>query len=81
MTIEFEKEIDKNPINLSGVKLLSQVDRSFTFLIEIEVSLLLKELSKLPIKDITFPEPDLEDIFLGFYADKVKEQTKYKRRG
>ncbi|MBC8181187.1 ABC transporter ATP-binding protein [candidate division KSB1 bacterium] len=70
MTIELTKAIKENPITFTGVKLLNQTNSRFEYLIESDIPRLLIELGKLPIKDIIFPEPDLEDIFLDYYSDK-----------
>jgi len=80
MTIEFDNELAANPLKLSGVTLLNQEGNRFTFLIESEIPRLLKKVSKLPIKDIIFPEPNLEDIFLGFYATTGNGQMRGKEK-
>ena len=70
MTLELKDAVNMKPLNFSGVKLLKQTGTRFDFLIEGDIGVLLNELIKLPIKDLIFPEPDLEDIFLDYYTEK-----------
>jgi len=62
-----EKYGDKPPI-LEGTKILENSENQATYLVEGNIREILKSLAELPVKDIIFPEPDLEDIFLAYYG-------------
>lgn len=62
---------------LNGIKDAVPGDNSVSFLFQGDIKELLSELSKLPLKDLTVTEPDLEEIFMHFYmaADSDKNNT------
>jgi ABC-2 type transport system ATP-binding protein len=68
LIVTFQHPVGENPPRLPGARLLSHDSRSSHYLVEGKVNLLLQSLAKLPIKDIVFPEPDLEDVFMGYYS-------------
>jgi ABC-2 type transport system ATP-binding protein len=70
LIIELKNEVTENPLKLAGVKLLSNSNSRFEYIVEGELEGLIKKIQTLPIKNIIFPEPDLEDIFLDYYAEK-----------
>lgn len=61
------------PPALDGIKDIKQNGDSLSFLYSGNPSALLSVLSKLPITDINIAEPDLEEIFMHYYA---KEEQK-----
>lgn len=54
-------------LNPDHIKDVSFSEESFHFLYDGDPSKLLKELSPLPLKDLTITEPDLEEIVLHYY--------------
>ncbi len=54
-------------LDLPGVKLVDQKGLSYEYLVEGDIQTLLQRLSTLPIEDLTFPEPDLEEVFMAYY--------------
>ncbi len=54
-------------LELPGANLVNQKDLSYEYLVEGDIPTLLQRLSKLPIEDLTFPEPDLEEVFMAYY--------------
>jgi ABC-2 type transport system ATP-binding protein len=54
-------------LNLPGANLVDQKDLSYEYLVEGDIQTLLQRLSTLPIEDLTFPEPDLEEVFMAYY--------------
>ena len=58
---------------LAGIEHVEQENDTLRFLYSGKVQTLLKELSKLPLEDISVSDSDLEDVFLHYYA---KEETK-----
>lgn len=62
---------------LNGIKDTVPGDNAVSFLFQGDMNELLAELSKLPLKDLTITEPDLEEIFMHFYmtADNTKNKS------
>ena len=54
-------------LDLPGATLVDQKDLSYQYLVKGDIQTLLQWLSTLPIKDLTFPEPDLEEVFMAYY--------------
>ena len=46
---------------------MDQKDLSYEYLVQGDIQTLLQRLSTLPIEDLTFPEPDLEEVFMAYY--------------
>ncbi|MCD4681987.1 MAG: ABC transporter ATP-binding protein [Bacteroidales bacterium] len=66
----------KHPVenlNLPDAQLLKQDGLSYEFIVKGDVATLLKSLGKLPLADIVFPEPNLENIFINFYKNQKDE--------
>jgi len=54
-------------LKLSGADLVKQEHLNYEYLVEGEMKPLLQQLALLPIEDLTFPEPDLEEVFMAYY--------------
>jgi len=54
-------------LDLPGANLVAQKDLNYEYLVEGDLQTLLQRLSTLPIEDVTFPEPDLEEVFMAYY--------------
>lgn len=54
-------------LDLPGANLVAHKDLSYEYLVEGNLQILLQRLSTLPIEDLTFPEPDLEEVFMAYY--------------
>ena len=64
------KFILKEPVDelkLPGANLVKQRDLYYEYLVEGDMKPLLQKLSSLPIDDLIFPEPDLEEVFMAYY--------------
>lgn len=59
--------VDKLPA-LEHIKDVKKAQDTVSFLYSGEPALLLKALSKLPVTDVTIAEPDLEEVFMHYYA-------------
>ena len=55
---------------LPGARLQHQDGLHYEFLVRGDLRQLLQHLGELPIADLAFPEPDLEEVFLTFYQDQ-----------
>lgn len=54
-------------LNLPEASLVNQKELSYEYLVKGDLQTLLQKLSTLPIEDLTFPEPDLEEVFMAYY--------------
>ncbi|MCP4367492.1 MAG: ABC transporter ATP-binding protein [Deltaproteobacteria bacterium] len=54
-------------LDLPGAQLANQKGLNYEYLVEGNLQILLQRLSTLPIEDLTFPEPDLEEVFMAYY--------------
>lgn len=73
LIVSLSKSESAKPPVLPGSRLIESDSNKFTYFIDGNIKPVLKVLAELPILDITFPEPDLEDIFLTFYDQKHGE--------
>ncbi len=67
LTVVLE-ETDEPPV-LPGARLLSQEAGRFDYLVEGPIRTVLGALAALPVQDVVFPEPDLEDVFMAYYQE------------
>jgi ABC-2 type transport system ATP-binding protein len=58
-------------LDLPGANLVDQKDLSYEYLVSGDIQTLLQCMSTLPIKDLTFPEPDLEEVFMAYYRKEA----------
>ena len=57
-------------LDLPGADLVTHKDLSYEYFVQGNLQILLQQLSTLPIEDLTFPEPDLEEVFMAYYRKK-----------
>lgn len=57
-------------LKLPGANLVKQKDLYYEYLVEGDMKPLLQKLSSLPIDDLIFPEPDLEEVFMAYYRNE-----------
>jgi hypothetical protein len=43
------------------------------FLVKSDLEMLLRRLAELPVSDLIFPEPELEEVFLAYYRKQNHE--------
>lgn len=53
---------------------ITQTENSTSFLYDGNIKVLIDELNKLPVTDMTITEPDLEEIFLHYYTKEADKQ-------
>lgn len=61
------------PPALDGIRNVTADEDSVRFLYSGDIAALLRELGKLPVRDVTISEPSLEEIFLHYY--RKEEET------
>ncbi|MBN2087996.1 ABC transporter ATP-binding protein [candidate division KSB1 bacterium] len=62
------------PPTLPNSRLTNQNGCEFNYIISGDVHEVLKKVMEVPVTDIVFPEPDLEDIFLEYYAEETNAE-------
>jgi ABC-2 type transport system ATP-binding protein len=70
LEIDFFDIFDPDDIKLPSLKLLSQKNKKVIFQVQGEIDPIIKQLAKFRIKNLVFPEPSLEDMFISFYQHK-----------
>ena len=61
------------PLEITGAELLSHQEGCYEFLVRGDIHSVLKSLSALPVEDVVFPEPDLEEVFLAYYQPEYRD--------
>ncbi|GAB4370423.1 MAG: ABC transporter ATP-binding protein [Calditrichia bacterium] len=56
-------------VNPPEAKLVNQKGLKYEFLVKGDIKRLLVYLSRLPVENIVFPEPNLEEVFMTYYRD------------
>jgi ABC-2 type transport system ATP-binding protein len=68
INIEAKSIIDKNYFNISGVTKLETKDNNISFFYSGNINIIIKKISELDIANLSLEEPDLEEIFMHYYA-------------
>ena len=63
-------EASEPPV-LPGARLLSHDAGRFEYLVEGPIRAVVGALAALPVHDVVFPEPDLEDVFMAYYQESA----------
>ncbi|NIO28558.1 MAG: ATP-binding cassette domain-containing protein [Candidatus Latescibacteria bacterium] len=60
-------------LELPGAELLKHKDLDYEFLVKGDMNDLIRRLSHLPLENVIFPEPDLEEVFMAYYRSERHE--------
>jgi hypothetical protein len=60
-------------VELEGARLIKRNGQMLEYEFSGDISALIRNLSELPVADIIFPEPDLQDIFMDYYKGRNDE--------
>jgi ABC-2 type transport system ATP-binding protein len=71
MEIDFIDDVKPEHINHPSLVLISQHGKHFSFSVQGDIDPVIKEIATYRVKNLIFPEPSLEDMFMSFYQ---KEQ-------
>ena len=52
---------------MPGARCIARAGNRYEFLVSGELPPLLERLARLPVEDMTLPEPDLEEVFMAYY--------------
>ena len=61
-------------LQTQGIISIEKNENEFSFLFRGEIAVLLKDLSQIPIENITIEEPDLEEVFMHYYEDGNRKE-------
>lgn len=67
MEIEFGESVDASIFRIPSIKIINQQENRFTISILDNLDTLLQAVTRYQIRNIIFPEPSLEDMFMQFY--------------
>ena len=56
-------------VELAGAELVKTDGVDYEFLVKGEPGAFLGDLARLPVEDVVFPEPDLEEVFMTYYRE------------
>ena len=73
ITYRLKEGKDDITLQTQGIISVEKNKNSTSFLYKGEISILLKELSQLPVEKITITEPDLEEVFMHYYESDSRE--------
>ncbi|MGB5850608.1 MAG: ABC transporter ATP-binding protein [Ignavibacteriaceae bacterium] len=73
VTYRLREGKDDITLQTPGVISVEKYKNSTSFLYKGEISILLKELSQLPIEKIAITEPDLEEVFMHYYESDSRD--------
>jgi len=62
-------DMPSEPPLLPGAQLLTHREKRFEYLVKGDVQAVVRALADLPLQDVVFPEPNLEDVFMVYYQD------------
>jgi ABC-2 type transport system ATP-binding protein len=73
ITYRLKEGKDDITLQTPGIISVEKNKNSTSFLYKGEISILLKELSRMPVKKITITEPDLEEVFIHYYESDSRD--------
>ena len=73
MDLVLSEEPSDAMLRLPGAQLIRRDGKRLEYLVSGDVQALLKEVAMLPVQDIVFPEPTLEEAFMDFYQPETAE--------
>jgi ABC-2 type transport system ATP-binding protein len=69
-TVRYEGPVPESLAGLPGVERVEVEGREATLWVRGDVNPLLREVARTGVEQFVFPEPEFEDIFLGYYAGR-----------
>jgi ABC-2 type transport system ATP-binding protein len=74
VTFRLKDGAEDIPLRTPGIISIEKHKNEFSFLYQGEIGILLRDLSQLPIENITIEEPDLEEVFMHYYQDGSRKE-------
>jgi hypothetical protein len=68
MEIEFAERADLKDFRYPSLKVIEHKNKRLVLSVTADINPLLRILTKYRIKNMVFPEPSLEDMFMTFYT-------------
>lgn len=68
ISIEAKSNIPKGIFNINGVNDLKIKDNTASFIFRGNINSIIKSISQIELSNISIDEPDLEEIFMHYYA-------------
>lgn len=74
--LEGKSGIDKDKFNVNGVSSFVIKDNTASFIFKGNLNSIMKTISEIELRNISIEEPDLEEIFMHYYAKEAKSSIK-----
>jgi len=68
-----KEEVPEDRLNIPGTKLIHYEKQRVELEVYVHVGELIPKLAELPLDDMVFPEPTLEDTFMKFYGQEMSQ--------
>ena len=73
LELMLKEEVQEDRLNMPGTKLLRYEKKRVELEVYVPVGELIPRLAELPLEDMVFPEPTLEDTFMKFYGEEMSQ--------
>ncbi len=70
MSILFREPVDPRAFETDGIVVLDRGERRLRLAVRGDVNPLIRTLARFDVQDLSFSDPDLEDVFLHFYKEE-----------
>jgi ABC-2 type transport system ATP-binding protein len=67
--LRFTLAVPKDDIVIPGAELVSRQGDSYEYIVTGDLQSVFRALAELPLKDVSLPEPGLDEIFINFYRE------------
>jgi len=67
LLLTLSKSVDY--MKIAGAEVVNRRDLVYELLVKGDIDAVIKDLAKLPLKDVVLPEPDLEEVFMAYYRN------------
>ena len=75
MSVLFNQPVDPRAFERDGIVVLDRGERRVRLAVRGDINPLIRTLAAYDVADLTFSEPDLEDVFLHYYKEEPAEKV------
>ena len=71
----FRQPIDPHVFEADGIVVVDRGERRLTLRVRGDINPVIRTLARYDVEDVTFSEPNLEDVFLHYYQGAAQEAS------